>query len=182
MKIYVKSDADNEINEITFTIYVDIIYKSSKDQQIAASINTNLVGQALTDFNNFIITAIGTIESLGYKCVDGEKSNRPDSISEYYVFVKTDTVNNKRTKCVVYFRASDHDLDNSPHAKIRRSHHFKREAQGSKNDAVQYDAYSWDIVEINIDDKSYNNYNDARAALKQKVMSLTFTDNFSEYK
>ena len=178
---YIKSNEEPDILE--YEVHIDLVYQMIGSGEIAASIDTNLTGQALCDYEDFIITAIDIIECCGFKYIDADESDRDGSKSEYYTFVKKDTVSGKTIKCIVFFRISDHPLNESKDKRARRTHHYNNEARGnSQYDKVLYDGYSWKLISINIDDKSYSTYRDAEHALKVKMDNLTFENNIHLYK
>lgn len=178
---YIKSNEESDILE--YEVHVDLVYQMIGSGEIAASIDTNLTGQALCDYEDFIITAIDIIECCGFKYINSDESNRDGSKSEYYTFEKKDVVLGKTIKCVVFFRISDHPLNESTDKRAKRTHHYHDVARGKNGyDRVLYDGYSWELVSIHIDDKQYNNYKEAKHALRRRMDELSFEDHLYTYK
>lgn len=148
MKVYIKSNHIQQDSN-TYEIDVEVVYKLVGSGAIAASIDTNLTGQALMDFDGFVTVSISIIEACGFKYLNCGKSDRKGSISEYYTFTKKDDISGKTIKCVLIFRVSDHALDNDPSKRVTRSHYYKNTARGDRNkEAVLYDGFSWELVTL----------------------------------
>ena len=159
----------HRIPEITFEVVYNIALFNS---DIAASIqpisNTDVeqYGQAFADWEDFVSGVIQLMSEYEFEVIDYETSNK-SRISHYFSFYIRDAEGNVQTRVLIFLRLSTHDLrdlsaDNKYHEKRAQ------ELKWPKTKKRQV----WKSLNVIVNDKTYDDYDDALDALDEKFKQL----------
>ena len=185
MKLYVKSNAKPEK---VLRTHIEVEYGLViNDDRIAASkkfdyskhpvLNNRTKDKIQTDFDDFKETIIEMTESMGFVEYENHSSNRNDSISWYFSFVRETELNILKVEYMFFMRVSDHALSDETESGFNRKQAEKqyREnvAKSAKwmNPSLPEDVNTIPVpISISIDSDTNYTYMNALDEVKNKLM------------
>ena len=134
------------------------------------------IDRDIGDLDEFLINMLGAFDSYDYELYDEHKSNRKNSDSIYYVFIKKE--DEKTLKVLVEVRLSDHELpDRTKNGEYvtgtqLANKYLNDEAKKLANSFGKSKGYKKRFINLVMNGIHYNNYEEALQTIEDSLERL----------
>ena len=179
MKIISSSATTDDVIEIRLHLNIDCFFSDSEKSDItsASEFKRRLTGQDSLIYSDFIVSVIQKMKRHGYTPEINpdvsHRSNKDNSNSIYYAFIKDTVMSGKKVRLVVFTRISDHDDSDAPATElIKRTEHYDGEATRYRKDGLEPEHK---LVSLYIQDHKMSTYGEALSYLNRAVNDFETT-------